>query len=782
MQGFGAFREPTEIDFEDAELFALVGPTGSGKSTVIDAICFALYGSIPRYDDRRIVASIITMGTLEARVSLTFEVEGRRYVATRVVRRQKTGSGGSVREARLEAVDGDVVAGSVREMDAAVVELLGLTFEQFTRAVVLPQNEFARLLHDKPSERQGLLVQLLGFGVYQKMMRAANVRAAEQEGGLKLAEQRIEALADCTPEQLAVWDEWLALYTGLRKEVRAARTALTKLGAEVEQAEAAAKRERDVVARLGQVKMPAAVTKLTGERERAASALEAASRAVVEAGSRITDAEQAQGALGKRDPLIEARGIHGELAQVRSELEQARLRAARAAADVEPAAAAAAELDAQVEQLLSEHAVHTLVASMAAGAPCPVCAQVVAKVPKRGKAPAGMAAPRKQAKAARDREQDTRSAAAAAEQSVEELVAREKKLAARVAGAPVPDEIERALNAIDTAAEGVDRARKSESAARGKEDDARKAVGAVDEKLRQALAQFREQRDALVSIGVTPPVEQHELATDWPALVEWAAAEVPAREDAVTAADATVAGLRKQRDVELGELVARAREADVDVPGGAGPEELLAAIEDAEREAKTEHQRVKDGIAERTRLETEIAASGAGVQVARELARLLKTDNFERWLLAEAFERLVSGASVRLREMSGGHYSFAFEESSRDFLVVDHFAADEVRSVRTLSGGETFQASLALALALADQLVDLAADGVARLESIFLDEGFGSLDLDTLETVAATIENLGAGNRTVGIVTHVRDLAERMPVQLVVSKGPKTAAVERVNR
>jgi exonuclease SbcC len=102
--------------------------------------------------------------------------------------------------------------------------------------------------------------------------------------------------------------------------------------------------------------------------------------------------------------------------------------------------------------------------------------------------------------------------------------------------------------------------------------------------------------------------------------------------------------------------------------------------------------------------------------------------------------------------------------------------------VRTLSGGETFQASLALALALADQLADLAADGAARLESIFLDEGFGSLDLDTLETVAATIENLGAGDRTVGIVTHVRDLAERMPVQLVVAKGPKTATVERVNR
>ena len=116
-------------------------------------------------------------------------------------------------EARLEAVDGDVLAGSVGEIDAAVEDLLGLTFEHFTRAVVLPQNEFARFLHDKPAARQDLLVRLLGFDVYERMMRAARNRAAEQESAVKLAEQRIEDLADCTPEQLAVWDEWLALYT-----------------------------------------------------------------------------------------------------------------------------------------------------------------------------------------------------------------------------------------------------------------------------------------------------------------------------------------------------------------------------------------------------------------------------------------------------------------------------------------------------------------------------------------------------------------------------------------
>ncbi len=564
--------------------------------------------------------------------------------------------------------------------------------------------------------------------------------------------------------------------------MRAARAALTKLAEEVTAAEAAAQRERDVVQRLGHVKMPATIAKLTGEREKAAGALEVASAGVADAAGRITDAEQALAALGERDPLVAAQRVHAELVQLRASLDKARARAEQAGAAVEPAAATLADLEGQYEDLRVAHAAHTLVATLEPGERCPVCEQVVEQVPRRGKAPAASASLRKKLEAARKSEQELRANAAATQQSVAELRTRASALESQVADAPVPAELERTLAAMETAGKGVDAARRDEQTVRRKEHDAREARDAVDTKLQQAAARFREQRDALVGIGATPPPELGELAGDWPALVAWAEAEVPAREEAATAADGVVATLRTRRDDELGALLSRAEEADVDVPRGAGPDELLEVVEDAEREAKTEQRRVKDGIAERARLEQEVATTGAAVQVARELARLLDARNFERWLVAEALELLVNGASARLRELSAGQYSFAFEESSRDFLVVDHFAADEVRSVRTLSGGETFQASLALALALADQLADLAADGAARLESIFLDEGFGSLDLDTLETVAATIENLGAGDRTVGIVTHVRDLAERMPVQFVVSKGPKTAAVERVNR
>src|SRR5260221_5812422 len=106
MAGFGAFRDPTVIDFSDVDYIALVGPTGSGKSTVIDAMCFALYGSVPRYSHQNRVGYVVTSGAAEARGSFTFDADGRRYTATRVVRRRPDGKA-VTREARLQFATGD---------------------------------------------------------------------------------------------------------------------------------------------------------------------------------------------------------------------------------------------------------------------------------------------------------------------------------------------------------------------------------------------------------------------------------------------------------------------------------------------------------------------------------------------------------------------------------------------------------------------------------------------------------------------------------------------------
>src|SRR5205823_3968019 len=165
--------------------------------------------------------------------------------------------------------------------------------------------------------------------------------------------------------------------------------------------------------------------------------------------------------------------------------------------------------------------------------------------------------------------------------------------------------------------------------------------------------------------------------------------------------------------------------------------------------------------------------------VSRELAKHLKANAFERWVLRQALTTLVDGATGILLELSSGQYSLTLDKQF-NFAVIDHRNADAQRSAKTLSGGETFLASLSLALAMSDRIAQLSANTAVRLESIFLDEGFGSLDPETLETVATAIEQLGRTQRVVGIVTHVRDLAERIPVRFEVRKGPTTSTVEKV--
>jgi exonuclease SbcC len=195
--------------------------------------------------------------------------------------------------------------------------------------------------------------------------------------------------------------------------------------------------------------------------------------------------------------------------------------------------------------------------------------------------------------------------------------------------------------------------------------------------------------------------------------------------------------------------------------------------------AEEESRRLEEAIARASCLRKSIQEETEEAQVAGALGQHLRATGFERWLLEEAFARLAAGATSILIELSSGQYSFRYDDKL-NFEVVDHRNADERRSARTLSGGETFLASLALALTLAEQTAELAAEGSARIESLFLDEGFGTLDDDTLDVVANAIAELGSRGRVVGLVTHQQNLAERIPVQYRVSKNAVTSSVTRV--
>jgi len=153
-------------------------------------------------------------------------------------------------------------------------------------------------------------------------------------------------------------------------------------------------------------------------------------------------------------------------------------------------------------------------------------------------------------------------------------------------------------------------------------------------------------------------------------------------------------------------------------------------------------------------------------QIYHILAQKLQSDEFQSYLL-EQFEReLVARATVLLHDLTDARYALEIQEG--DYWVTDHWNGSESRRVRTLSGGETFAASLAMALALSEKL----AKGT-ELGSLFLDEGFGTLDMETLDSVTLMLESLRQQDRLIGIITHIPALAERLPAQVKVSKSPE---------
>jgi DNA repair protein SbcC/Rad50 len=179
--------------------------------------------------------------------------------------------------------------------------------------------------------------------------------------------------------------------------------------------------------------------------------------------------------------------------------------------------------------------------------------------------------------------------------------------------------------------------------------------------------------------------------------------------------------------------------------------------------------RVKENIAKRAELEAAIRDDQVRLGRFKTLADELQVNHFMAYVLEESMMRLADLASVELLRISDGRYGLVPEKSGFD--VIDHHNADERRSVATLSGGETFLASLALALALAGSVRDLAgASAAGRLDAIFIDEGFGALDPETLGVVLDALERLREGERMVGVISHVDELAQRIPQGLVVTK------------
>ena len=241
--------------------------------------------------------------------------------------------------------------------------------------------------------------------------------------------------------------------------------------------------------------------------------------------------------------------------------------------------------------------------------------------------------------------------------------------------------------------------------------------------------------------------------------------------------DPQIAALSGQEEDRLEAATAELAQADAAA-------RQAASVQARTAESHEHLRRAVDGVEQAATAYEEAAGSSADLIRVANLARGENEAGtpLATWVLQARFEEVLVFANERLSQMSSGRYELirvAEETSQRKrrkglgLAVVDHLGDERTRDPRTLSGGETFYVSLSLALALAD--VVSAESGGVSLETLFIDEGFGTLDADTLQAVMAQIDHLRAGGRTVGIVSHVAELrdqiAERIAVRRVASGG-----------
>jgi exonuclease SbcC len=305
-----------------------------------------------------------------------------------------------------------------------------------------------------------------------------------------------------------------------------------------------------------------------------------------------------------------------------------------------------------------------------------------------------------------------------------------------------------------------------------------------------ATRRNRSRRSARAAVGATTAVAPTALAepperlpvTD-PASLATAALAIADRLDGLTTGcaiavaerTATEGGLLDEARLAVGDLAPPS--ADLVELGGVAEAANAAAIGEAAVTARRVAD-LEERIARRAELEAEIDALRERGARFKQLALELRQDRIVAFLQEEALAILATAGSVHLEELSSGRYRL--EVVDDEFLVVDTWNGEERRSVKTLSGGESFLASLGLALALSEQVPSLAANARSRVTSLFLDEGFGTLDEETLQVVIGAVEVLGGDDRIVGVVTHVAELAERLPARIVVEKSPRGSTIRRV--
>lgn len=737
MNAFGPYAGEETIDFTrlgENRFFLITGPTGSGKTTILDAITFALYGTASGdLRDNRSLRSDYATPDRKTEVRFTFRNQDRTYDVTRTpeqVLNKQRGEGTRTVPAGASLVEilpeGErkVLGTSNSAVTRAVEQLLGFQARQFRQLMVLPQGEFRRFLVADSKERKTILETLFKTGQYSVLEDALDARAKVLKKQHEECRQKYQLLLES-----AGTDSPAALKQRIQEEQQQAKDLETQ-AAQAQKAASAA------LETLQQGQQLAYTFQRWQEGQKRKEALAAQADTIRDLQQRIRWLDEAL----KLHPIYDrTRKAKAQLdtaqalfQKAREDLQSAqkRLRQQLTSATETNTHALQEQMVRVREQLARMTAVSgetvRLAQTLVPGEPCPVCGSPDHPQPAT----------------------QTRKA---------------------------QEELARKTRAMEEEIARLNRKQKALEKAQKEADQAAGSCKTAEENLVAAQKAFEADREAYkTALDHSPFPDQHTFVAAHKAL-----ASKPLWQEQVDR-------YRQQADSLQGELKILA-----DQLKDKTPPDLAPLQETVRQTGSTAHTLATRTGALQETLRREEAAQKQLEKLEKELDRLqeaygpigllastAKGDNsrkltFSSFVLQAVLDDVLQTANLRLSKISQGRYSLyrsqdivdARKEQGLGLEIMDAFTG-QARAVTTLSGGEIFFTSLSLALGLSDVLESYA--GGLHLDTILVDEGFGSLDPETLDSAISALLELQKGGRLVGIISHVAELKERISAQLEI--------------
>lgn len=844
LQAFGPFARRDTIDFTvlgKSPLFLINGPTGAGKSSILDAICFALYGQTTGNErDAGQMRCDQAAPDLLTEVTLTFRLRESTYRVRRVPQQERPKANGEgttsqAAEAQLWRLtpegqeDECLVARKVTDANGQLQQLLGLDARQFRQVMVLPQGKFRELLLAGSKEREEIFAQLFQTQIFQRIeqrladqakhiVREMNDHRQRVQGMLAASDVESEAaleaaLAALAPDHQTARHD-LALAAEQREQAVAAAQSAAALARQFAQhaalvnAKAALLVQQPAVQRAQQqlrqheqtqalatpfyAQQSAQQNATAAQREWAAAEQAIAPRQA--AHQQAQETLEAANAQYEQLPALQrqAYALEQSLAQCQAlatlEKQQQALaqQVARARENAQQKQRAATQQEQHaIEQEMRWHQGQAalLAEQLEGGQPCPVCGS------REHPAPASTAqllVTQEEVKQARSAHERARQAWVSAQQDAQRLEQQAEhvgeqcqKLREQLGDSASLESVNASLAAVKREMDTCERGWK---VAQSQAQTAHTAFTQAQTTLTQATQRQAEAQRTLEA-----------AQAEWQTALQGSPFEdeqafITARLDTAEQQRLSDDVARFQRELARleGQLEASAPLLEGKTPPDVAALDAQADNSKAREEACRQHyQRLSARVDQLTATRQRLAEARNVEAALDEQYKLWgtlsevangRTGNrisLQRFVLGVLLDDVLIQASARLVRMSRGRYQLVRREdpskgnkaSGLELDVADTYTGKN-RPVATLSGGESFMAALALALGLSD-VVQAYAGGI-QLDMLFIDEGFGSLDQDALDQAIAMLSELQMSGRMIGIISHVSELKEQMPIRIDV--------------